>query len=314
MHHPPQTLNEGNATWSTEMTKRPTRLLSAAAALIFSLLAFIFCVLAISSKEWAVRDGYPYGLNDWDWTKPEFTLYRSPFAVCYATANSTRKPFGFDSTCLNYRPSGFKKTSCELAIATGSDTAPQAGDRRQCQQIHFAGNFGIASVVFTTLGFTAISLLVLVTVFTGSHEEGNTGITSSHRHERRKELVAESTTAHEPTPGPSGKGRFSRFHHHRSALVPYVNLTLLVFLSIGIITSLISQYYAVEGLIQSAPNNADFASASGNRDNPNTKGNHGPWYQGKALSVYMTCSWGFALAAGVVASRVWRLPNWDVGV
>jgi hypothetical protein len=296
------------------MAKRLTRLLAAATALIFALLAFVFCVLAIASKEWAVRDGYPYGLNDWNWTQPEFTLYRSPFAVCYATANSTRKPFGFNSTCVQYRPSGFGKTSCELAIATGSDTVPQVGDQRQCQQIHLAGNFGITSVVFTTLGFTAIGLLVIATLFTGSQDEGSTGITSSHRHESHKQHGTESSAPDESAPAPPGKPRFSRFHHHRSVLVPYVNLMLLVFLGIGVITSLISQFYAVEGLVQSAPNNADFASASGNRDNPNTKGNHGPWYQGKALSVYMTCSWGFALAAGVVASRVWRLPNWDVGV
>jgi hypothetical protein len=88
---------------------------------------------------------------------------------------------------------------------------------------------------------------------------------------------------------------------------------MLTFFFVGFTTALISQYYGVLGLIQSLPNNADFASSSqGSRDDVNTEGSHGPWSQGVGLSVYATCAWGFSIIAGVVASKAWPLPRWRV--
>ena len=99
----------------------------------------------------------------------------------------------------------------------------------------------------------------------------------------------------------------------RSAWVPWAAFLLLVFASVGFITALIGQYYGVLGLIQSLPNNADFASSSaGSKDDINTQGNHGPWFQGVGLSVYATLSWAFIFVSGTIASRLWRLPEWRV--
>jgi hypothetical protein len=142
------------------MASTVVRLLPAITAAIFSLIALIFSLLTITSKNWAVRHNYDPNLNTLDWKTPIYTLYRSPFTVCTATlanasltGSSAAIASDFEITCNRFRPNGFNHTSCELAIATQDDTAPTIGDARLCQQIHYAGNYGIASTTFIGLAF-----------------------------------------------------------------------------------------------------------------------------------------------------------------
>lgn len=297
------------------MSRRTNRLLAPTFALTFSLLAFIFGVLAISSKEWAVRHAYEAHLNVWEWKTPIFTIYRGPFTVCSAVANSTSStgPIGWNVTCVNYRASGFGRTSCELGIATLSDTVPEFGDARLCQQIHLAGHFVITSVVFITLGFMLTALLALASVATAFSRGESSEVASAQKKDEVKDATAEGIRSEPPSQHSQGAHEHRRVQRRHSALVPFINLSVLTFLFIGAIAALICQFYAVEGFIQSQPNNADFAGSLGSSgDDVNTKGNHGPWYQGIALSVYMTCAWAFAAASAIVSAKTWRLPQWEI--
>jgi hypothetical protein len=320
---------------------RRISLVIAAGALVFSLLSFVFSLVAITSKEWAVQQTFNSTITSpKNWTKPIFTLYRSPFQICSAKANKTivstnttiannaTDPDGSSSenqgddtgnstvivvnqtiyhwnlSCHYYRPFGFDRTSCELEVATQDDQADNVGDSRLCQQIHLAGNFSIASTVFMSLGFLLIAGLAAATVLAGRLSGPEAAVTST----RRKR-------GHEKTGASAGVGSESGVQEQRifrrSNVLPFVNLAVAVFMVVGVITAVIAQFYAIEGLVQSAPNNSDFASSSATSDDDvNTHGLHGPWYQGKALSTYWTCAWGFAMAAAFAASMAWRYPRW----
>jgi hypothetical protein len=245
-----------------------------------------------------------YTPKNWTEANVIYTLYRSPFIICSASSHVSNSSDSqsittYDVSCQNFKPFGFNQTSCEEEVATQDDSAVNLGDSRLCQQIRLAGNFGIASTVFISLGFilTSIATIATLTILLrfprtaepqGAEHGSSTAPQNSHEgHHRRK----------------------------RSTLIPHLNLTLVTFLSIGVITALIAQFYAVEGLIQSAYNNADFSTSQGtSAAEVQISGIHGPWFQGKGLSGYATCAWGFAAAAGAVAAKAWRLPEWNTGV
>jgi hypothetical protein len=280
-------------------------LLSALFALIFSLLAFIFSLLAINSKQWAVRNNYNplYGPKNWTETNIIYTLYRSPFIICSAAQTDANSSSGggdvqnptYTVTCRHFRPFGFDRTSCEEEVATQDDTAPNLGDTRLCQQIHYAGNFGITSTFFISLGFIIIGIVMIATFSTFLKSTRTEDEPREPRSEERRRAEDQNGIEEEETPNsrvPAEKSRECHHSQHHSAVLPYLNLTLLMFISIGVISALISQFYAVEGLIQSAYNNADFSTSQGTSSaEVLVSGIHGPWYQGKALSVYATCAW-----------------------
>jgi hypothetical protein len=253
-----------------------------AGTLIFALLAFVFSMLAITSRQWAVRDNFDPDVSQQYWDKPIYTLYRSPFIVCSASQRNvtptstspsaaTASPI-WDVGCNHFKPFGRDKTSCELYNVTGSDTVENFGDQRLCQQIHLAGNFGIASTFFIGVGFLATGALALLSL-------SRSGSASS--------------------PG----------------WLPYLSLATLVFLFVGVATALLSQFYGVLGFMISLPNQSDFASSqgTGGSSEVDQHGAHGPWYQGRALSTYATLAWAFGAAAGTLASLTWRLPSWKAG-
>ncbi|KAE8445351.1 hypothetical protein EG329_013473 [Mollisiaceae sp. DMI_Dod_QoI] len=307
------------------------RLLPVLVAFIFSLLAFVFSLLAINSKEWAVRKNYDPLYTPKNWTEANviYTLYRSPFVICSASANvtnvnSTSSSDDGDSetittytvSCQNFRPFGFSRTSCEEEVATQNDTAVNLGDTRLCQQIHYAGNFGIASTVFISLGFilTSIAAIATFTILFRSSMAVEQRDAELPKHDRKRpeqsDEIREGDRHEISTPAQNTHETHHR--HKRSSLIAHINLVLLTFLFIGVVTAVISQFYAVEGLIQSAYNNADFSTSQGaSAAEVQISGIHGPWYQGKGLSVYATCAWGFAAAAGAVAAKAWTLPEWN---
>lgn len=294
------------------MRLRLIQLLSSSFPPVLALIAFVFSVLTITSKDWALRDNYDESLLVTQWKTPLFTLSRSPFRICDAIADNT-KPVTYTISCQNFRPFGFNRTSCELGIATGSDSASNFGDARWCQQIHRAGNFGIASLTFITLGFILTGLLAIGTFLTLLFP----GVSStSHETKERSEAVDTGNIQHPDSSKPVAAENQNHPQHHeqqrhhrrRGRLAPYFNLLLVVFLVVGAITGVISQFYGVLGLIQSAPNNADFAG-SGSTDT--SSGTHGPWYEGRGLRLYPTLAWGFSLAGGWAAGLIWRLPRLD---
>lgn len=270
------------------------------------MVAFVFSILALTSPEWASRNSYDPLQKPKNWTDANlvYTLQRSPFKICSAnphdmTVNSTTGSDPVTITtytvdCEQFRPFGFDQTSCELEVATKANNVSNIGDARQCQQIHYAGNFEIASTVCVTLGFALASIAMLLTIVSvgpgepGTSEGEGNGTDHHHQHDHHHDR-----------------------HHHKHGrphvfFAPYLNLLLVTTLCVGVITAVISQFYAIEGLIQSAVNNGDFTTSAGTSET-----DHGPWYQGKALSVYMTCSWGFAAGGAAMAAQTWRLPRWE---
>lgn len=253
--------------------------------LILAIIAFVFSVITITSREWAVRDNYDPDLSEQYWDKPIYTLYRSPFIICTSTQrNSTnsKSPPVYDLHCDHFKPFGYDKTSCELYNVTGSDTATNLGDQRLCQQIHLAGNYAITSTVFIGVGFLATTSLVLLSFSRSLSTRRN-----DHHDSSRK--------------GSAG-------------FLPILTLLTLTFLFVGFVAALISQFYGIMGFMVSAYNQSDFASSqgTGGSDESDLHGQHGPWYQGKALSLYATLAWGFTIATGTMVSLTWRLPRWHV--
>jgi hypothetical protein len=119
-------------------TSAPSRLvviLAAIAPAILTILAFIFTILVLTSKDWARRDFFdlaitspnqPLGPPPENWTgNPLYTEYRSPFKIC-----TNLDPSATNVTCFSYRPYGFNRTSCELAVATQDNGAVNYGDAR----------------------------------------------------------------------------------------------------------------------------------------------------------------------------------------
>jgi hypothetical protein len=182
----------------------------------------------------------------------------------------------YKSNCSHFKVYGWGETSCELPSVLGSNLAIQVGDARQCQQIHLAANYQVASAVFLGVGMlaslaVAIGGLVLLLSDTKRHR-GN------------------------PDEGEAGNGRL---HGYLGRLLPLAPTLLFPFVAVGAGTALIAQFYGILGLVQSAPNNADFASSQGNREH------HDPWVQGKAINTYLSFSWFWALVAAWSCYLVW---------
>lgn len=262
---------------------------------IFALVAFIFSVLTITSTQWTLRNNYDESLLVSQWKTPIYTLSRSPFAICSAVANVVNGTTSYSISCQHFRPYGTGKTSCEALLVTQDDSAANTGDARLCQQIHFAGNFAIASTTFITMGFCLTGILLLGSLLT-SFSSG-AGETRGERADN--ELNTAGDRIHESK---------SHFRGHRHTFAPYINLLAVTFLVIGAILGVISQFYGILGFIQSAPNNAEFAGA-GSTDT--SHGSHGPWFEGPGLSRYCTLAWAFSLVGGLIALGVWRLPRWE---
>ena len=106
------------------------------------------------------------------------------------------------------------------------------------------------------------------------------------------------TKGHRDNPD-EGEAAKSRRHRHLGRLLSLAPTLLFPFVAVGAGTALIAQFYGILGLVQSAPNNADFASSQGNREH------HDPWVQGKALDTYLSFSWFWALLAGWSCYLVW---------
>jgi len=279
------------------MTPRLLRNIPPLAALSFAIVAFVFSILTITSPKWAERNNYSPDDGEIDWVKPIYTLYRSPFIIRTVHQNENGT---YVQSYSHYKPFGYDKTSCELEVATQDDQATNIGDARLCQQIHYAGNFGITSTFFIGMGFLTTTALIVLTAFSraGGRTKARQETTVQEAANNRKEEIARQEVRHH--------------HQRRSRIIDYLNLSLLVFFFIGVVAGLISQFYAILGFMQSLPNQSDFASSTGSGASAETQvhGKHGPWRQGVALSVYGTCAWGFSIAAAAVARMTWGLPQW----
>lgn len=285
---------------SNRIYTRP-RVLASLAIGTFALLALVFSILTITSREWAVRSEHSEIQQDWSAGNVAWTEYRSPFIVCRAyekianttSDNTTMTSDTSDSTtdstapkvwgesCYHFRPFGRNATSCEsqnVTVSDNPDDVVNLGDARFCQQIHYAGNFGIASTTFIGLGLLMTLGMAIYTLF-GSQPSSSS-----------------DSSAYESEPkAPS----------QPSVMGSYGNLALVTFLFVGVATGLISQFYGIIGLIQSFRGQGDYASSTGGGRFDE------PWVQGVALSTYATLAWSFAAAAGTLAIMVWRLPQWN---
>jgi hypothetical protein len=173
----------------------------------------------------------------------------------------------------------------------GASGASVIGDARLCQQIDFSGNLMLASLVFVSLAF-AMSLPLTFYAVTSASKTSSTD-----------DAPAGNTEEH--------AGKHHRHKGTRAAAVPiYVTVATYCFiiaLSVSAVATLLSQFYAILGLIQSSPDNGLFASYHGGSPNLSGQSSHAPWIQGKALSIYMSLGWFFnALAAGA-AGGFWAL-------
>ncbi|KAK3329202.1 hypothetical protein B0H66DRAFT_526596 [Apodospora peruviana] len=289
------------------MARLQKRALAGLLPFIFSLLAFTFSLLAVTSPEWASRNQYPDSTDAISQLEPLYTLHRSPFQICISQAtivddpnnantNATDTPktddqgsteeddqpapplnYTYTLSCQNYHLFGKNKTSCELPNVVGQNIAPQVGDTRQCQQIHLAGNYQVASSVFLGVALL-VSLVVAGVALADSMKFRGNG-------DNDAAIAAEA--------------RHQGHVHHFPKLLALAPTVLFPLTVVGVVTALVAQFYAVEGLIQSAANNSDFASSAGNREH------HDPWSQGKALSTYLSLSWFWALLAAWVGWLIW---------
>jgi hypothetical protein len=234
------------------MASTIVRLLPTIGAAIFSLLAFVFSLLTVTSKKWAVRHNYDPVLNPEDWRDPIYTLYRSPFTVCFAAlvnasaaGSSGLTASDFDVNCTRFRPRGFNRTSCELAIATQDDTAITIGDNRLCQQIHYAGNYWIASTAFIGLAFLLTAVLAIFTFIkrprfaTEISGVAANGIQSPPRNDGQQYSQGNNNG------GPSTTPVVVEKRQQGTIWVTWVAFVLLIFMFVGFATAVIGQYYGV---------------------------------------------------------------------
>ncbi|MCJ1402452.1 hypothetical protein MMC11_005672 [Xylographa trunciseda] len=293
---------------------RLIRLLLSTLPLIFSVLAFAFSIVSTTSREWSQQTTYSSQERVTNWTAANalYTIYRSPFVLCSAyivpsTTNASDSSGNDDDpidptfgvNCTNFKPYGFAQTSCELAIAVTNDTYGQVGDARLCQQIHYAGNFAVAGSVFLGLGLLLTMGMFIATmhvIFPLRRKQHN----AQHPKVEGDAAASKAAFTENTVQGETHERRQRRF-----MVMSSINLVLVLFLVVGILLTAVAQFYGVLAFIQSSVNNADFATKGGN------KTQHGPWIQGRALSVYATLGWAFAGLAAVGALSAWRLPKWD---
>jgi hypothetical protein len=127
----------------------------------------------------------------------------------------------------------------------------------RCQQIHYAGNLAIASTAFIGIAFLLTLVMCVASVlFLTGNGNSNSGVSTSAA-DPEEDVAAENH-----------KGRHGRHHGWQpaqqtvlpksalGAAAPYLNLTLITLLLLGAVMYFIAQFYGVEGLVQSAPDNA----------------------------------------------------------
>jgi hypothetical protein len=257
-------------------------------AFIFASLAFAFTVITITSRDWAQQNHFDNALDMKNWSKPIYRTYRSPFQICTVSQDTASDNTTiYTEHCNVFDAYGFDKTSCETVFATQNYSAAQTGDERLCQQIHFAGNLAITSTTFISLGFVLTLLMTLACCASSP---------AAHSEHVNEDEPSATTVQH---------------HRRRPTYAPYMNLILITSFAIGATAALLSQFYGILGFIQSQPDNGLFASARGNVIDPTQDDNHGPWIEGRALKIWVTCAWVFAAFAAGAAGAAWRLPRWE---
>ena len=165
--------------------------------------------------------------------------------------------------------------------------------------MHYAGNFGIASTTFIGLGLLC-SLAVFGTLFAGGSSKAS-HTPETHHHHGSEGSCGDKTV--------DAEGRVVNHHGGHKArpngVAPYLNLVLLVSLSISIVCAIVAQFYGILAFVQPASNNGDFNISSGNSEH------HDPWVEGRALTTFVTLAWGFAAAAAGLAGALWRVPSFE---
>jgi hypothetical protein len=258
--------------------------LSAILALLpvaLAIVSFVLTVLAVTDKDWAHQNTYDgQNIPISQWTTPLYTLYRSPFWTCSPVTSSANTTAGLNTThtitCARFNPG---QGACEGLVGTNiSDTNARYGDDRMCQQVDLAGNLAIAAAVF--VGVAMLVLFALAALTIPKLFSGSTSTTSS-----------------------SGQ----------ASAAPTITLTTGLSASViglflgGAAMLVLAQFYGLEGLVQSAMPNADFASDG------NLPTSVGPWVQGKASLVYASVGWLAAVLAAGAVFVVWGVPSFAVG-
>jgi len=104
------------------------------------------------------------------------------------------------------------------------------------------------------------------------------------------------------------KAKTGRRHRVLSPLSPYVNASGVTFLVLGAILTVLAQFYGVLAFTMSAPDNGKWTISE--QGVQNQDGNdHEPWTQGRALTVFASLGWFFALCGATIAQAAWRLPR-----
>jgi hypothetical protein len=256
-------------------------LLATLTPIVLSIVSFVLTVVAVTNKDWAHQNTYDgQNVPMSQWTTPLYTLYRSPFWTCSpATSSSTGASstnITYTITCVRFGPSG---GSCLGLVGTGiNETDARYGDDRMCQQVKLAGSLAIASSVFVGVGMLTLFVLAVLTIL---------------------KLLASTTTTS------------SRHHTYQPRAAVTVGSALsaavICFLLIGAALLVLAQFYGIEGLIQSAMPNADFAGDG------NLPSSVGPWVQGKASLIYASVGWLVALLTAGSVFIVWGVPKLGVG-
>lgn len=245
-------------------------------SIVFSVISFILTVVAVTNKDWAHQNTYDgQNIPISQWTTPLYTIYRSPFWTCspvtLSTTNDATTNITYTISCVRFGPNG---GSCLGLVGTGiNDTDARYGDDRMCQQIKLAGDMAVASSVFVGVGMLILFALAILTIV---------------------KLSAATTSSSTQSPVAAAVG-------------PALSLAVILFLVIGAALLVLAQFYGIEGLIQSAMPNADFASDG------NLPTSVGPWVQGKASLVYASVGWLATLLTAYSVFVVWGVPNLGVG-
>ena len=259
---------------------------------VFTTLAFAFTIMSITSRDWASQKHYDPSLDMKDWKSPLYSIYRSPFKICVMNKDvSVTNTTTYTLQCNSFHPYGFDKTSCETVFATQNYSAANTGDERLCQQIHSAGNLAITSTTFIGVGFLlTLIMTIMAYVFVASpNSQANANVDTSNDLENRDGATATAAST-------------------RPSYTQYINLVLILCLSIGGICGLLAQFYGILGFVQSQPDNGAFASGRGNVFDPTQDNAHMPWIEGTVLRSYLTCAWVFSAFAAGAAAAVWSLP------
>ncbi|KAF2257916.1 hypothetical protein CC78DRAFT_597871 [Lojkania enalia] len=285
------------------MASRGLGLVAAALPMIFGALSLAFVVTSFVSDDWVRQSYFSPALQPLDWNDPLFTLHRSPFVVCGATASRPDSNTAqYDVSCVRYKVAGHGQTACQTPNET-NDYTSITGDWRMCQQIHFSGNLVLASLVFVCVAFTSVFALGSLFVIKALRGHGNHNDARQHhnQHEESDSPAAFSKRGchwHRAFNG----GQNGPAHGTATKIATYWTVTTL---SVAALCAFLSQFYGILGLVQSQPDNGIWASLSlgAVQDQQTGDLSHAPWVQGQVLTVYLSLAWFFgALTCGFIAA------------